>query len=181
MRFGVGGVSAALLGSAIVASYETAAGLRPFATLTPSDSLIAVQMILAVVAIPLMLIAGLIGDRRQVTLKLAARLRFEELLSSIAGAFLRLTDDGEALRSSLTRVSEFFEADCVGLLQLGDGAVELEAEHEWCGLGIRNLNAEEFRRRFPSASGAGDGRRDGRVGERRRDPCHRFRGPSVVR
>ena len=51
----------------------------------------------------------------------------------------------------MTRVSEFFEADCVGLLQLGDGAVELEAENEWCGPGIRNLNAEEFRRRFPSA------------------------------
>ena len=54
MRFGVGGVSAALLGSAFVASYETAMGLRPFATMTPIDSLIAVQMILAVVAMPLM-------------------------------------------------------------------------------------------------------------------------------
>src|SRR5688572_9058456 len=118
MRFGVGGVSAALLGSAIVASYETAAGLRPFATLTPVDSLIAVQMILAVVAIPMMLLAGLLGDRRQATAKLAARLRFEELLSSIAGSFLRLTDDAAALRSSLTLVSDFFDADCVGLLQL---------------------------------------------------------------
>ena len=34
MRFGVGGVSAALLGAAFVASYETATGLRPFATMT---------------------------------------------------------------------------------------------------------------------------------------------------
>jgi len=53
MRFGVGGVSVALLGSAFVASYETAGGLRPFATMAPGDSLIAVQMILAVVAMPL--------------------------------------------------------------------------------------------------------------------------------
>jgi two-component system sensor kinase FixL len=151
MRFGVGGVSAALLGSAIVASYETAAGLRPFATLPPVDSLIAVQMILTVVAIPMMLLAGLLGDRRQATAKLAARLRFEELLSSIAGSFLRLTDDAAALRSSLTRVSEYFDADCVGLLQLGDGAMELEAENESCGPGAMNLTAKAIKARFPSA------------------------------
>ena len=181
MRFGVGGVSAALLGSAIVASYETAAGLRPFATLTPVDSLIAVQMILAVVAMPLMLLAGLLGDRRQATAKLAARLRFEELLSSIAGSFLRLTDDAAALRSSLTRVSEFFDADCVGLLQLGDGAVELEAENEWCGPGVMNLTAEAVRRRFPSAMArALDGET---VVWTSADaiPATRFRGRSVIR
>ena len=151
MRFGVGGVSAALLGAAIVASYETAAGLRPFATLPPTDSLIAVQMILAVVAIPMMLLAGLLGDRRQATAKLAARLRFEELLSSIAGSFLRLTDDAAALRSSLTRVSEYFDADCVGLLRPGDGSLELEAESELCGAGIKNLTVEGLGARFPSA------------------------------
>ena len=151
MRFGVGGVSAALLGSAAVASYETAAGLRPFATLTPVDSLIAVQMILAVVAIPLMLLAGLLSDRRQATANLAARLRFEELLSSIAGSFLRLTDDAVALRTSLTSVSKFFDADHVALLQLSDGASELEVDNEWSGPGVMNLTADAVRRRFPSA------------------------------
>ena len=151
MRFGVGGVSAALLGSAIVASYETAAGLRPFATLPPTDSLIAVQMILAVVAIPMMLLAGLLGDRRQATVKLAERLRFEELLSSIAGSFLRLTDDAAALRSSLIRVSEYFDAECVALLRLGEGSLELEAESELCGAGIMNLTVETLGTRFPSA------------------------------
>ena len=151
MRFGVGGVSAALLGSAMVASYETAAGLRPFATLTPVDSLIAVQMILAVVAMPLMLLAGLLGDRRQAMAKLAARLRFEELLSSIAGSFLRLTDDTAALRSSLSRVSEFFDADCVALLRPGDGESELETENELCEPGTTNLTVETLKGRFPMA------------------------------
>ena len=167
MRFGVGGVSAALLGSAFVASYETAAGLRPFATLTPVDSLIAVQMILAVVAMPLMLLAGLLGDRRLATAKLAARLRFEELLSSISGSFLRLTDDAVALRSSLTLVSEFFGADYVALLQWGDGAVELEVESEWSGPGVMNLTADALRAAIPVGDGARAGRRDGRVDERR--------------
>jgi signal transduction histidine kinase len=151
MRFGVGGVSAALLGSAVVASYETAAGLRPFATLTPVDSLIAVQMILAVVAIPMMLLAGLLGDRRQATAKLADRLRFEELLSGIAGSFLRLTDHGAALRSSLTRVSDVFDADHVGLLQPGDAAGDLEAESEWSRPGVMNLTADAVTQRFPAA------------------------------
>jgi two-component system sensor kinase FixL len=151
MRFGVGGVSAALLGSAMVASYETAAGLRPFATLTPVDSLIAVQMILAVVAMPLMLLAGLLSDRRQAMANLAARLRFEELLSSIASSFLRLTDDEAALRSSLTHVSGFFDADCVGLLQLGHGDIERDADTELCEPGATDLTTEALRKRFPSA------------------------------
>src|SRR5204862_6180497 len=132
-------VRAALLGAAAVASYEAAEGLRPFATLTPTDSLIAVQMILAVAAMPLMLIAGLLGDRRQSAANLADRLRFEELLSSIAGSFLRVTDDVVALRSSLARVSEFFDANYVGLLQFGDSAGVLDADHEWSGPGVMNV------------------------------------------
>jgi len=151
MRFGVGGVSVALLASAGVASYETASGLRPFATLPPIDSLIAVQMILAVVAMPMMLLAGLLGDRRQAAANLADRLRFEELLSSIAGSFLRLTDHAVALRTSLMRVSEFFDADCVALMQLGDGAGEIESENEWSGPGVMSLKGAAVWRRFPAA------------------------------
>jgi two-component system sensor kinase FixL len=151
MRFGVGGVSAALLGSAMVASYETAAGLRPFASLRPADSLIAVQMILAVVAMPLMLLAGLLGDRRQALEKLAARLRFEKLLSSVAGSFLRLTDDEAALTNALTRVSEFFDADCVSVLQLSDGDIELGAQSERCEPNVAGLTVQALRERSPSA------------------------------
>jgi signal transduction histidine kinase len=150
-------VSAALLGSAAVASYETAEGLRPFATLAPTDSLIAVQMILAIAAMPLMLIAGLLGERRQATADLAARLRFEELLSGIAGSFLRLTDDVVALRTSLTRVSEFFDANYVGLLQFAEGASEIEGENEWSGPGVMNVTADAVRRRFPAAMARAQG------------------------
>ena len=150
MRFGVGGVSAALLGSSIVASYETASGIRPFSTLAPTDSLIAVQMILAVVAMPLMCLAGLLGDRRQAAADLAARLRFEELLSSIAGSFLRVSDGALALRTSLVRVSEFFQADYVALLQF-EAAGAPESENDWSGPGVVTLNAEAARRRFPWA------------------------------
>jgi signal transduction histidine kinase len=100
---------------------------------------------------PLMCIAGLLGDRRQATANLAARLRFEEVLSSIAGSFLRLTDHAAALRTSLTRVSEFFDADYVALVQFGDAAAELECENEWSGPGVVNLKGGAVWRRFPSA------------------------------
>ena len=151
MRFGVGGVSAALLGAAIVASYETAAGLRPFAAMRPSDSLIAVQMILAVVAMPLMCVAGLLDERRLATAALAARLHFEELLSAISASFLRLPDDAVALRQALGQVSEFCRAEHVALLQFENSEGALQAESVWNAPGITHLNADTFRRRFPGA------------------------------
>jgi signal transduction histidine kinase len=150
MRFGVGGVSAALLGSAFVAAYEAAAGQRPFATLPPSDSLITVQMILAVVAMPLMCIAGLLDERRLATASLAAKLHFEELLSAISASFLRFPDDEVALRTALGQVSKFCGAEYVGLLHLEGDAGDL-AESVWQGPGVVNLNADAFRRKFPDA------------------------------
>ncbi len=151
MRFGVGGVSAALLGSAFVASYEAASGQRPFATLTPVDSLIAVQMILAVVAMPLMCVAGLLDERRRATASLAAKLHFEELLSAISASFLRFPDDVVALRTALGEVSKFCGAEYVALLNLEEDAGDLESESVWQGPGVMNLNADSFRRRFPDA------------------------------
>ena len=117
--------------SAFVASYEAASGQRPFATLTPVDSLIAVQMILAVVAMPLMCVAGLLDERRRATASLAAKLHFEELLSAISASFLRFPDDVVALRTALGKVSKFCGAEYVALLNLEDDAGDLEAESVW--------------------------------------------------
>ena len=120
IRFGVGGVSAALFGSAMVASHETAVGFRPFAAFSPASSLIAVQMILAVVAMPLMCIAGLLAERRRDTATLAARLRFEELLSTVASSFVRLPNFGVAVDECVARVCEFFRIDTAVLFHLDE-------------------------------------------------------------
>jgi signal transduction histidine kinase/integral membrane sensor domain MASE1 len=149
MRFGVGGVSAALLCAAFVASYETATGLRPFATLPPADSLIAVQMILALVAMPLMCIAGLLDERRLATARLAAQLHFEELLSGISASFLRFPDDAIALRKVLGQVSGFCGAEYVALLHMEDS--DLGADSVWSGEGVMHLTPDAFRRRFPDS------------------------------
>ena len=63
-RFGVGAVSAALFATAFAASYETQIGHRPFDVLPPAESLMAVQMYLIVMGIPLMCVAGLLDERR---------------------------------------------------------------------------------------------------------------------
>lgn len=151
MRFGVGGVSAALLGAAFVASYETASGLRPFSTMTPTDSLIAVQMILAVVAMPLMCIAGLLDERRRASADLAAKLHFEELLSAISASFLRFPDDAVALRTALGEVSRFCGAEYVALLQFDHNAGDLDAETVWNSASAASLSADSFHNRFPDA------------------------------
>lgn len=151
MRFGVGGVSAALLGSAFVASYESAAGLRPFATLTPADSLIAVQVILSLAATPLMCIAGLLDERRMANAELAAKLRFEELLSSISASFLRFPDDAVALRDALGQISTHCGAEYVALLEIEESGSGLGADSVWNGPGVQPLTAHAFRRQFPHA------------------------------
>ena len=88
-RFGVGGVSAALFATAFAASYETQIGHRPFDVLPPAESLMAVQMYLIVMGIPLMCVAGLLDERRAGEANLKDRLRFEGLLATIASDFVR--------------------------------------------------------------------------------------------
>ena len=88
-RFGVGAVSAALFATAFAASYETQLGHRPFDVLPPAESLMAVQMYLIVMGIPLMCVAGLLDERRAAEAKLQDRLRFEGLLATIASDFVR--------------------------------------------------------------------------------------------
>jgi integral membrane sensor domain MASE1 len=65
IRFGVSGASVSLLLAALTASYESSLGHRPFEALPPMESLLAVQMYLAVMAVPVMYIAGLLEERRQ--------------------------------------------------------------------------------------------------------------------
>ncbi len=99
-RFGVGAVSAALFATAFAASYETQIGHRPFDVLPPAESLMAVQMYLIVMGIPLMCVAGLLDERRAAEAKLQDRLRFEGLLATIASDFVRQPLDSAFKRGS---------------------------------------------------------------------------------
>ncbi len=129
-RFGVVGVSAALFATAFAASYETQIGHRPFDVLPPAESLMAVQMYLVVMGIPLMCVAGLLDERRAGEVRLQNRLRFEGLLATIASDFVRQPLES-AFRDGLRHVGEFFDTDYVGLLQVGAPGSGLHVEWQW--------------------------------------------------
>jgi len=157
-RFGVGGVSAALFATALVASYETQVGHRPFALLEPLDSLIAVQMYLIVMGVPLMCVAGLLDERRRDEAVLSERLRFEGLLSTVSGAFVRQPHDS-AIEKSLRHIGEFHHADYAGLLLVSGTAGETEVEWQWTEPSASALEGLKCHRVFPWAFGrvlAGD-------------------------
>lgn len=130
LRFGVGGLSAALFATVFVAAYEARLGHRPFEVLAPAEGLMALQMYLIVMAIPLMCAAGLLEERRRGEADLHMRLRFESVLGRISGAFVRQPLDS-ALKESLRHVGEFCAADYAGLLQLGGDSGELHVEWQW--------------------------------------------------
>jgi signal transduction histidine kinase/integral membrane sensor domain MASE1 len=115
VRFGVGGVSAALLLTALVASVAATRGHRPFSMLTPLESLMAVQLYLSVMSVPLMCLAGLLEERRQAAAALSERLRFEGLLAQISASFVSPAE--RTLQSvydqCLARVGQFLHADAV--------------------------------------------------------------------
>jgi signal transduction histidine kinase/integral membrane sensor domain MASE1 len=117
VRFGVGGVSAALLVTALVASIMSAAGHRPFGLLPPLERLMAVQMYATVMGVPLMCLAGLLDERRRAAADLALRLRFEELLALVSSSFVRPPHAAlpSVYRTCLARIGEFFQADLVWL------------------------------------------------------------------
>ena len=151
-RFGVGAVSAALFATAFAASYETQIGHRPFDVLPPAESLMAVQMYLIVMGIPLMCVAGLLDERRAGEANLKDRLRFEGLLATIASDFVRQPLDS-GFRAGLRHIGEFFDADYVGLLQVGTPGSALHVEWQWSrgpGAALVGIKCVES---FPAAFG----------------------------
>ena len=90
VRFGPGGASASLLTTALLAIWAATHGRGPFVRLGVEESVLALQVFLIIIAIPLMCLAALLEERRQVQQELSERLRFEELLARLSGAFVHL-------------------------------------------------------------------------------------------
>jgi signal transduction histidine kinase len=116
VRYGVGGVSTAILVAAAAACASMARGHQPFTSLPPIEALLATQMYLSVMGIPVMCLAGLISETRRGAAELAERLRFEELLAQISGTFVRSTHASQAYDDGLARIGDFLGADCVSMM-----------------------------------------------------------------
>jgi integral membrane sensor domain MASE1 len=133
VRFGPGGTSLSLLVTALIAMWAASHGRGPFAGLPPAESVLTLQLSLVMVAIPLMCLAALIEERRHAEAALARRLRFEEMLSHLSGAFvhLPLPDLGKVFTTSLQQLGEFLRLDHLGLLKLAAHEQALEVMYSW--------------------------------------------------
>jgi two-component system, LuxR family, sensor kinase FixL len=128
-------------------------GGGPFTALPPGENVLALQIFLSVVAIPLLCLSAAIQERRHTEAVLHERLRFEELLSRLSSAFVHLPADqmDEALHAWLGRLGEFLGADRLALLRLSEDNQILSVSHSWAAAGVEVLPPRIATRRFPEA------------------------------
>jgi signal transduction histidine kinase/integral membrane sensor domain MASE1 len=133
VRFGAGGASASILAIAVLAMWAATHGRGPFVGLLVAEGVRTLQIFLSVVGIPLLCLAALTGERRQAERALAERLRFEELLSGLSGAFVHPSsrDMDAAFESWLQRLGAFFGLDRLVLLRLAGDGEKLEIADAW--------------------------------------------------
>ncbi|HEU5195978.1 MAG TPA: MASE1 domain-containing protein [Methylomirabilota bacterium] len=133
VRFGPGGASLSLLGTALVAIATVTHG----PTTPTRDEVIGLQIFLSVLGIPLLCLAALIEERRRAQEALAERLRFEELLSRLSGAFVHLPSHemDAAFAEWLRRLGEVLRLDRLMLLRVSADRQVASVAHSWTAPG----------------------------------------------
>ena len=151
VRFGPGGVSLSLLATVSLAIWAGTHGHGPFTSLPPAESVLALQIFLTVVAIPLMCLAGVVEERRTAQHALEERLRFEELLSRLSRAFVHLPNHAmdETVRTWLQRLGESLGLDRVMLLRFSGDGPELLVRASWGAPGFERLPRRIVGQDFP--------------------------------
>jgi PAS domain S-box-containing protein len=134
VRFGPGGVSTALLATTLIAVFGSTHGGGPFTGLPLAESVVGLQIMLTVIAVPLLCLAALIDERRRAQRVLAGRLRFEEMLSRLSRAFLHLPVSAmdDAFERWLGHLGAFLRLDRLVLLRLTREG-ELIPAYAWTG------------------------------------------------
>jgi len=133
VRFGPNGVSLALVSTALVASWAGTHGRGPFYGLPAGDAVLALQLFLSVMAVPLLCLGALIQERWRTEAELADRLAFEQLLSRMSGAFVlapgRGVDDTAAIW--LGKLAVYLQVDCAWLLVRSTDAPSMSMASSW--------------------------------------------------
>jgi len=153
VRFGPPGASLSLLTTALIAIWAGTQGRGPFTRLPAAEGVLALQVFLTVVAIPLMCLAALIEERRRVEKVLGERLRFEQFLARLSAAFVHLPshDIDAAIASWLRNLGEFLRHDRLVVLRLSAGGRGLTVSHSWVAPGIELVPPIIVARDFPWA------------------------------
>lgn len=158
LRFGVSGVSAALLGLTMVSMWTTLHIRSPFAGDTPGEQVFALQLFLLVASVPLLSLAAVVEERWSLALGLAAserqaRHQLEELWANYRTApiglasldaerrFVRINDHfaaisgrgatdhlGRTIRIVLPRLSESLDPLIQRALDNGAHVLDVEVE-----------------------------------------------------
>lgn len=141
VRFGPAGLGLAVLAFVVVAVWATVGGERPFGRPDPTDSLIALQVSLGIMGIPLLCLTALLDEKRRAARELASSLAFEALLARLSTAFVRLPSDqmGVAFQTCLSRIGHFLDVDRAVLMQLAPNGRQLLVMQQWVGPGFEPL------------------------------------------
>jgi signal transduction histidine kinase/integral membrane sensor domain MASE1 len=138
VRFGPGVLALAILMTMFIA---TGAGVHASGRLgmaPPADAVLALQVFLTVIAVPLLCLAGVMRERRRASRALRERLAFEALLSRLSSAFVHVPnqDLGRAFDYWLRRVGQHFRLDRVGLLEFSPADFTLVRIYGWVREGV---------------------------------------------
>ena len=144
VRLGLAGISGGLLIVSAVASQAALQGASPFAFLPPVERVMAFQMYLVMMAIPLMCVSALLDERRTAVARLQERLHFEELVSHISRLLLSAgrAGVGSALGECLRVIGEALEADRVWLVEPGPEGEAPTVTHQWHATALTPLAAD---------------------------------------
>jgi signal transduction histidine kinase/integral membrane sensor domain MASE1 len=151
VRFGPAGASLSLLMTALVVIWGATHGMGGFSMPPSHESVLVLQISLAIGTIPMLALAGLIEERTRDRLALAGRLRFEELLSRLSGAFVHLASNrmDEAFGVWMERLGGFLDVDRVTLLRLSEDARFFTVSQEWAVPGLEPMPAGNLVPAFP--------------------------------
>jgi signal transduction histidine kinase/integral membrane sensor domain MASE1 len=133
VRLGPTGTSLSLLTVEVLAIRGGLSGRGPFAILPPVENVLSLQIVLIVLAIPLMCLAALIEERQRAQQALEDRLRFEEVLSRLSRAFVNLPseDIDRTVDVWLRRLGEHLGVRHITIFQLSSAAKTFVPTHAW--------------------------------------------------
>jgi signal transduction histidine kinase/integral membrane sensor domain MASE1 len=149
VRFGSTGAGVTLLTTTLLAVWSSVHGRGPFALMSPSTSGPALTLSLIVVVATVQSLAALIQERRDTQQALAGRLRFEELLSRMSGAFVHVPSDrmDAGFDEWLARLGLFLDLSCVRLYSQTAG--DLKLSYGWSSREYESQPVPVVRRDYP--------------------------------
>jgi signal transduction histidine kinase len=149
-RFGGGGASLLLL-SLLLTTVLVTQGRRPVTSLPPGEGATAIQILLGLVAVPLVCLAAVFEERRRSNKALAERLRFEELLVRLSSTFVHLPSQEveTAFETSLRQLGQFLGLDRVTLYRVSRDAEEFVVAYSWSASGVAAVPTVNVNRDFP--------------------------------